>query len=83
MESFHERKKARKEYFERFVKGWKLVTCGACAGSGYYDNCIRGRVPKCACCEGTGKERVSPKEYEEYHRAREAELKQRTSRRIP
>lgn len=66
MSDFHNRKQERREYFEKYVKGWKLVTCGACNGSGYYDNCIRGRIPKCSSCNGTGKERVpSPKTYDD------------------
>ena len=32
--SFHERKQERKEYFERFIKGWKQRPCTACMGSG-------------------------------------------------
>ena len=56
--SFAERKQARIEYFERFVKGWKLRECGACAGSGYYDGGRPGT--KCGACSGTGKERYKP-----------------------
>ena len=63
--TYQERKAARREHFEKNVKGWKLVKCTACNGSGYYDNCIRGRVPKCSSCEGTGKTAVNPKEYAE------------------
>jgi len=55
--NFAERKKARKEYYERFVYGWKLRNCGACNGSGYYDNI---GSPPCSACEGTGKERYKP-----------------------
>ena len=58
---FYERKQERKEYFEKYVKGWKLVKCLACNGSGHYDS---NGSPKCSNCNGTGKERVSPKEYE-------------------
>lgn len=57
--TFHERKAERREYFERFVKGWKLVTCSACSGSGRYDNT---GSPPCWSCNGTGKERVRPTE---------------------
>lgn len=71
--SFHARKKERTQHFEKYVKGWKLVTCGACNGSGYYDYSRRGRTPKCSNCEGTGKERVSP---EEYKRNREWEAQE-------
>lgn len=53
------RKAQRTEHFNRFVKGWRLRTCGACNGSGRYDH---NRSPKCGCCDGTGKERVSPRE---------------------
>jgi len=49
-----ERKAARKEHFERFVKGWKLRPCLACNGSGKYDH---NGSPNCSSCDGTGKER--------------------------
>lgn len=55
--NFHERKKERTEYYERFVKGWKLRPCTACAGSGYYDS---HGSPPCGACDGTGKERYKP-----------------------
>jgi len=58
--NFNERKQKRKEYYEKYVKGWKLRPCTACAGSGYYDTSIGGRIPKCGSCEGTGKERYHP-----------------------
>lgn len=54
MDDFKSRKKARTEYYEKYIKGYKLVTCGACSGSGYYDN---NNHPKCSMCEGTGKVR--------------------------
>jgi len=57
---FKERKEKRIEYFEKYVKGWKLKPCTACNGSGYYDSIIRGRIPKCSSCEGTGKEKYKP-----------------------
>ena len=60
-----ERKAARKEHYEKSIKGWKLVPCGACSGPGFYDGGDPHNHP-CGCCEGTGKERVSPKEYETY-----------------
>ncbi len=62
MSTFHERKAERTEHFERWVKGWKLVTCTACSGSGYYDH---DGSPPCDGCDGTGRERVSPAEYAE------------------
>lgn len=54
---FRERKAARKEYYEKYLKGWKLHTCGACSGSGYYDH---NGSPPCGNCEGNGKERCPP-----------------------
>jgi len=54
---FKERKQKRKQHFEKYVNGWKLRDCTACSGSGYYDNYIGGRVPKCSSCGGSGKER--------------------------
>ena len=61
--SFHDRKKERKDYYEKYIKGWKLIRCGACSGSGYYDH---NGSPPCGACDGTGKERVSPKDYERW-----------------
>jgi len=58
--TFAERKADRKAYFEKWVKGWKLVTCTACNGSGHYDN---NDSPACGGCDGTGRERVSPDQY--------------------
>lgn len=55
--NFHERKADRTELFQRWVFGWKQRPCGACAGSGYYDN--KGSPP-CGACEGTGKESYNP-----------------------
>ena len=52
---FYERKKARTEHYEKFIKNCKLRPCTACNGSGYYDD---NGSPKCGCCNGTGKERV-------------------------
>lgn len=57
MATFHERKQQRAEHFNRFVKGWRLQRCTACAGSGYYDSF---GSPPCGACDGTGKERVAP-----------------------
>lgn len=59
MSTFAERKAARADYYRRFVHGWKLRTCTACAGSGYYD--LHGS-PRCGACDGTGKERYKPEE---------------------
>lgn len=61
--NFQERKKLRVEHFEKFVKGWKEVPCIACNGSGYYDNNINGKIPKCGSCKGTGKEKISPEQF--------------------
>lgn len=55
--NFHERKKERTEYYNRFIKGWKLVKCGACNGSGKYDT---NGSPDCSWCNGTGTERRPP-----------------------
>lgn len=63
MSTYADRKKARTEAFAKNVKGWKLIKCGACNGSGYYDS---SRHPECGCCGGTGKERVSPEQYASY-----------------
>lgn len=52
--TFHQRKKWRTDYYFRFVYGWKQRDCGACNGSGYYDN---DGSPDCGACDGTGKER--------------------------
>jgi hypothetical protein len=57
--NFHERKQERKANYEKFVKGWKLVECGACSGSSYYCG------GPCGACDGTGKESISPKELKE------------------
>ena len=55
--NFRERKEQRRLHYEKYVKGWKLVTCTACNGSGYYDNY---NSPRCGCCGGSGKERRPP-----------------------
>lgn len=34
-------------------KDTKKVCC-ACAGSGWYDNTINGKQPRCGACKGTG-----------------------------
>jgi hypothetical protein len=59
---FNQRKQLRKEHFEKNVKGWKLKPCLACNGSGYYDNFIGGRIPKCSSCKGPQeKKNINPK----------------------
>jgi len=57
MSSYLERKQERRGTYKKYVEGWKQRTCTACNGSGKYDTTIKGRVPNCSCCEGTGKER--------------------------
>ena len=34
MTTFKERKIWRTEYYNKFIKGWKLRPCGACGGTG-------------------------------------------------
>jgi DnaJ-class molecular chaperone len=66
--TFHERKAARKEYYEKFVKGWKLRDCTSCSGTGIYDNT---GSPPCGACEGTGKEEYKPRSDDyDAHKAR-------------
>ena len=60
-DDYRTRKAGRKRRYETQVHGWKLVRCIACDGSGRYDN---NGSPKCGACGGTGKTRVSPKEFE-------------------
>lgn len=55
--TFAERKKARTEYYDKYVKGWKQRECTACAGSGIYDN---DGSPPCGACDGTGVETYKP-----------------------
>jgi len=57
--TFNERKEKRKAYYDNFIKWWKLIDCTACSGSGYYDS---NGSPPCSACDGTGKERVKPRE---------------------
>ncbi len=52
--TYQERKARRAENFKKYVFGWKLRDCSACAGSGRYDH---DGSPKCGGCDGTGKER--------------------------
>ena len=57
IDDYQKRKKARTEYYKKYVEGWKLEKCGACNGSGYYDH---NESPKCGACNGTGKTRCKP-----------------------
>ena len=57
MPTFRERKQTRKEYYEKYVRGWKERPCVACNGTGYYDH---NGSPPCGACEGTGKEKYKP-----------------------
>ena len=63
MSSYRERKAQRRDYYLRFVYGWKIRPCTACSGSGHYDG---EGAPPCGGCEGTGTERYqgpkSPKD---------------------
>jgi hypothetical protein len=47
---FWKDKALRADYFYRFIYGHVKTICGACSGSGYYDNT---GSPPCGCCEGT------------------------------
>lgn len=51
---FRERKAQCAEHYKQCVEGWKEVKCGACNGSGRYDNT---GSPPCGCCNGTGKDK--------------------------
>jgi hypothetical protein len=55
--TFASRKAARREHYKRFIEGWKLRACSACAGSGRYDH---DGAPPCGACGGTGRERYKP-----------------------
>lgn len=57
MSSFHERKEYRRQYYMKYVYGWKTRKCIACNGSGYYDH---NGSPPCGSCNGTGKEKYKP-----------------------
>ena len=48
--SFYDRKAWRTVYNLRFRFGHKQTKCGACNGSGYYDN---NGSPRCGACNGT------------------------------
>jgi len=54
---FREDKQARTDYYFKYVYGWKERKCGACNGSGRYDN---NGSPPCSACDGTGKETYKP-----------------------
>lgn len=60
--TFHERKAVRTEHYFKYVHRWRLRECGACSGSGYYDD---DGSPPCDCCDGTGRERFKREEEEE------------------
>jgi hypothetical protein len=53
MTSYHDRKLDR-TLRHQAQHGLKLITCGACNGSGRYDH---NGSPPCGCCKGTGKVR--------------------------
>lgn len=71
MSTYQDRKAERTQRFASQVSGWKLVKCSACSGSGYYDS---ARSPRCGCCGGTGRVRVSPAEYLAHKEAEEKHL---------
>lgn len=52
--AFHDCKAERRARYFRYEYRWRLQTCGACNGSGYYDD---NGSPRCSSCGGTGKER--------------------------
>ena len=55
--TFAERKAERTAYYFKYVHGWALAPCDACAGSGYYDD---DGSPPCGSCDGSGQMRVPP-----------------------
>lgn len=57
MSTFHERKAARRDYYLRYIAGWKEQPCTACSGSGHYDH---DGASECGGCDGTRVERVRP-----------------------
>jgi DnaJ-class molecular chaperone len=58
---WREDKKSRKQYYLKYIHGWKQRKCGACNGSGWYDSCDKkGNSIPCGVCEGTGKETYKP-----------------------
>jgi len=60
--SYQDRKKARIDYYQKYVYKWKQRDCVACNGSGYYDD--NGSPPR-GSCNGTGKEFYPPEENED------------------
>jgi DnaJ-class molecular chaperone len=56
MSDYQSRKAERTAAYHR-SHGVKMVTCGACAGSGYYDH---NGSPPCGACNGGGKVRDEP-----------------------
>lgn len=52
--SFERDKQIRKDYFYKYIYGWKTRDCVACNGSGIYDH---NGSPPCGACDGIGKER--------------------------
>ena len=57
MDGYKLRKLERKDYYEKYVRGWKQRDCSACSGSGYYDH---NGSPECEACGGSGKETYKP-----------------------
>ena len=54
--NFHERKKARSEYYFKHIHGKKMIKCSACNGSGYYDELdLNGNHIPCGACHRIGK----------------------------
>jgi len=51
--SFTDCKAQRTRDYLKYSFGWKLRTCTACSGSGYYDH---NGSPACGSCNGTGRE---------------------------
>lgn len=58
-DTFKQRKIERTNHYYKYVFGWKLRTCTACNGSGYYDSY---ESPYCSSCDGTGRERYKDNE---------------------
>ena len=69
MDTYEERTAKRKERYEKEVKGWKQRPCGACNGSGKYDN---HGSPPCGACNGTGRERYKPDKGSKYETSADA-----------
>jgi DnaJ-class molecular chaperone len=51
-EGFRLRKRQRTEYYFKYIYKVKKYICGACNGSGKYDN---AGSPNCGACYGQGK----------------------------